>query len=334
MLEAPSNHFIHRPVCPGCGNGSARTLISLHYDSEPLAGFLARFYRRATDITTWCRDGLYQLDECATCGLVFQRFVGDDRLLTELYDRWITPSRPPEQEPAIAAMLARPKQSRDGHELMAVASFLRRPIQELKVFDYGMGWGLWAQVAHRLGAQSYGYDVAPSRCEYVATRGVKPIPLETVGSYQFDLINTEQVLEHLSQPSEVVRLLASALRPGGILKISVPHAPDLERRLEVPQWEPPPGTRGPLTAVQPLEHVNCFSERSLVALAHSVGLMPVTIPLRAYFAFVRHPGAIPLRDLRSFAKAWTRPLYHRLSQENLYMWFQKPHVSQMPQRTA
>jgi hypothetical protein len=138
-----------------------------------------------------------------------------------------------------------------------------------------------------------------------------------------DFVNTEQVFEHLSDPYEIISILASALRRGGLLKISVPQAPDLEYRLNGFDWNASPGRRSLLTAVHPLEHVNCFDARSLIALARRVGLEPVRIPVRAYMAFVRRPSAIPWTDPRAFAKAWARPLYHRFSRENLYMWFRR-----------
>ena len=47
---------------------------------------------------------------------------------------------------------------------------------------------------------------------------------DQVTKFEYDFINTEQVLEHVVDPYSVINLLASLLKDNGILKISVPNA--------------------------------------------------------------------------------------------------------------
>jgi SAM-dependent methyltransferase len=314
-----SSHFVCRERCPGCGSAAAGTLLDLPYDAPPVGDFVTRYYFRARDVRSWLAGGRYRLDRCGACGLVFQRFVGDDALLATLYGTWLTGAIDPDRDPEFRRQVAAPGQSRDGHELMAAAALLGRPVQSLRVLDYGMGWGLWALVAHGLGARAFGYDLAESRNDYVKRHGVTPVRLGELPGLGVDFINTEQVFEHLSAPAEVLALLASALAPGGILKISVPTSPDVERLLADVDW----GDLGALVAVHPLEHVNCFDRGSIATMAAASGLAPVAIPLRAYLSFLRVPGAIPKRA-RPLAKAFARPVYHRFSRENVYLWLRRP----------
>jgi SAM-dependent methyltransferase len=313
-------HFARRTVCPGCGASDAALLLDLPYREGPVRRFVAGYYARAEDLDRWLAEGRFRVERCATCGLVFQREVPDAALLEALYDRWLSEGGPPEHDPVLAAQLAAPARSRDGHELMAAAAALDRPLAQLRVLDYGMGWGLWAIVASRLGARAFGYDLAESRRHYASRHGVVPVELDAIPSLGVDFINAEQVFEHLAEPREVLRMLARALAPGGILKISVPLARGIDARLSRFDWDP----RGSATImpIHPLEHLNAFDAASLAAFAATEGLAPMRIPRRAYLAFFRAPGAVP-RGLAPFAKALARPLYHRFSRTNLYLWLRR-----------
>jgi hypothetical protein len=121
----------------------------------------------------------------------------------------------------------------------------------------------------------------------------------------FDFINTEQVFEHIAAPLDTLTMLAAALRREGLIKISVPDARDLKRRLNVMDWTAPYGSRNSLNDTIPLIHVNSFTHRSLVRMAQLAGLEPVNIPLRLqyiyatnwrlYFRPARCPGGADAR---------------------------------------
>jgi 2-polyprenyl-3-methyl-5-hydroxy-6-metoxy-1,4-benzoquinol methylase len=315
-----TGHFARRAVCPGCGSPDAATLVDLPYREGPVRRFVEGYYARAEGLDRWLSEGRFRVERCTACGLVFQREVPDAALLEALYDRWLSDGGPPEHDPVLAAQLASPAQSRDGHELMAAAAVLGRPLRGLRVLDYGMGWGLWAIVASRLGARAFGYDLAESRRQHAARHGVVPVEFDAIPALGVDFVNAEQVFEHLAEPREVLRSLARALAPGGILKISVPLARGLDARLAGFDWDPRGSSA--IMPIHPLEHLNAFDAASLSAFAATEGLVPMRIPRRAYLAFLRAPGATPGRPA-AFLKALARPLYHRFSRTNLYVWLRR-----------
>lgn len=316
----PPARFVEREACPACGSSHSHTLLIRPYNEGALRLFLTRYYSAAENLDAWLEGGTYQLERCAACQLVFQRFVGSEPLLSALYDRWLNNTYYP-GTPAFLAQVGAPSRTRDGHELFAAAHALGRPVPRLRVLDYGMGWGLWAQIAKRLGAQVFGYDLSKRRREHARSKGISVVAPEAFAEVQADFINADQILEHVTEPLAVVSQLASAVRPGGIVKISVPRARDIVRRLEELDWDAPKGSRSSLHVVQPLEHVNCFDSRSLEALCGRVGLRRIAVPWAAYGAFARVPGAIPWADPRRLAKSLLRPAYHKLSSTKLYAWF-------------
>jgi SAM-dependent methyltransferase len=315
--------FLRRDVCPACDGADAETLARLPYDSAPLLAFLKAYYAEATDLERWLAGATYEVVRCRACTLVFQRNVGGAGLLTALYDVWLNSSYRPEADAEYLSQVAAPARTRDGHELFAVARTLGGSCDSLRVLDYGMGWGLWARIAHGLGAMTYGFDLSASRCEYARAHGIEVVELDDLRGLGVDFVNADQVFEHLTSPVEVATLLASALRPGGILKIAVPRADDIASRLRSPDFDAPRSSRASLGAIHPLEHVNCFSPRSLTALARRVGLVPMRVPLASQVAFLATPNAIPRRPL-PLAKAIVRPLYNLAGRTNLYAWLRKP----------
>lgn len=75
-----------------------------------------------------------------------------------------------------------------------------------------------------------------------------------------------------------MRYLKQGLRPKGLLKISVPTAHNIKRRLARMDWKAPKGTRLSLNLVAPPEHINFFRRKSLLLMAEAAGMEEVTIP--------------------------------------------------------
>lgn len=304
--------FETRDRCPACASPAVRTRYACRFDQPPIGPFIAQYYRADPALL----DGTYRLDQCASCGTFFQAEVGNSALLETLYTDWLDWQWDPLSDPAYNFDVAHPRRSRDGHEIMAAARFLGRSLVDLKTLDFGMGWAGWARAAAGLGCDSVGFDLSPARMEFAARFGVRAAaPDET-----FDVINTEQVVEHVTDPRDTIRTLVAQLAPAGILKISVPSQHGVEALLArlangADRIDP-----SAIMPVHPLEHVNCYSRAGLIALAGDAGLEPVG-HFWSGFAFLGHRGSIAAGDLRRTAKAFARPFYNRFNPRNLYSWF-------------
>lgn len=167
--------------------------------------------------------------------------------------------------------------------------------------------GLWLGV--------YGTELSQARIEYAKASGIKVITWEDIPNYRFDFINTEQVFEHLSEPMETLVHLKRALKPGGMIKISVPNGWDIKRRLRIGDWTAPKGSRNSLNPIAPLEHINCFNHEVIVKMASRVGLKLEALPFR----LIKTGFAISLRDsLETIAK----PYYNFLTRrKSTYLFF-------------
>ena len=312
--------FIHRTRCPACHSTELQVEYASSFGSGPIAAFIRRYYK--IDPATF-EDGAYELIRCCDCGLLFQGWIGDDRLLSELYGQWINDANVPSEDPQYQRIMSRPLQSRDAHEIMAASSFLNVPTKHMVTLDYGMGWAMWARIARELGCRSFGSELSPDRVAFAKAHAIEVLQDDEIGTQEFHFINTEQVFEHLADPRGAAERLASALRPGGILKISVPSAEHVDSLLARLNDDARVPTDEELMPVQPLEHVNSFSMHSLERLADALRLSVVRPSLRDRYTFLKRAGTISLARPANTAKELIRPFHQYLNRRNLYVWMQK-----------
>jgi 2-polyprenyl-3-methyl-5-hydroxy-6-metoxy-1,4-benzoquinol methylase len=313
--------FVEREECPSCGATNGETI----YRSSFSDGAVGRFMRDYYKIDPATLDAApYELVRCPDCTLVCQRFVGDDDLLGELYGEWINDSNRPECDPQYRGQVSAPLRSRDGHEILVAAEFLKTTPEAMTVLDFGMGWGLWARIARQLGCVSCGQELAGERVAYARLHGVKPVATEDLGEPRFDFINAEQVMEHVRDLAPTAARLAASLRPGGILKVSVPNAQGAIRIAADLNAGRRRATFDEIMPVQPLEHVNSFTARALTVLSRKLGLEIVRPGIVQSYAFLKRRGSVSLTDLRNTAKELVRPVYQYHNRRNLYVWMRKP----------
>jgi len=215
----------------------------------------------------------YVLDECKSCGLVYQNQVPDGFLLNKLYDEWIDPEiwhekyRKRRRAPYFLWL---------AQETTRVLEYLDKPPASVSFLDFGMGWGNWCMIAKGFGCDVHGTELADTRMDNARELGVKPVPWKDLGKHKFDFINAEQVFEHLTEPLETLEYLKGALKPGGVIRINVPSGWDIKRRLDIWDWQLQSDDPDALSMlVAPLQHVNCFNYHALSTMGKAAGLRVV-----------------------------------------------------------
>lgn len=313
--------MIRRDQCPACGGSQHQSRAHLSYDQPPLTDYLRAFYRDypCCDFTALAGE-VYQLEECGSCGCHYQNPVPGADFLARFYGQGLYGAGTETSQPC------EPYQTEQmGRELMMVVRYLNPTVPRPSVLDFGTGNGHWAVLAEAAGLDTHASDLSTHAFDRLRTRGITCHPHDTLPQGRFDFVNTEQVFEHLVDPAAQLQVLAHSLRPGGIIKIGVPHDPLLRRKLRAPDWTAPKGSAASLNGVAPLEHLNHFEPVSLDALAARCGLESLAIigwelvPLRlaARPQSLRHRLGHWLR--RRLGETF-RP-HHRLTQTRFY---QKP----------
>ena len=271
-----NSHFETRECCPCCaGEGGAVRYDKLFCD-PPIREYLEAFYQPQGGVEFRFLDGAsFTLIECAGCGLIYQKHIANDELMARLYDRWIDPEKvfaaiDGRQSAAYFMSLAK--------QIANVISWFRVVPGALCCLDFGMGWGHWCRVARGFGCEVMGVELSEARIAFAKKSGLRVIDYGDLPTQSFDYINTEQVIEHIPLPFETLTYLKKSLRPGGLIRISVPDGWGIKRKLKRGNWLAPKGSRDSLNSVAPLEHINCFNYHVIVRLAARAGLKEQIVP--------------------------------------------------------
>jgi 2-polyprenyl-3-methyl-5-hydroxy-6-metoxy-1,4-benzoquinol methylase len=261
--------FLERRACPLCGAAHHDVLHSAPYGAPQVFEFIASYY--GGRIARADVDGaLFEVRRCAKCGFLWQAYHLDAAGSTRLYEEWISP------EESLAKKTRADVTLYEGYarEAAAIAQRLRRKPADVSVLDFGMGWGAWCRVAQAFGYRVTGFEPSQRRRDHARAHGIAAIAaIEALGHYDF--VNCHQVLEHVPDPLATLARLAAALAPGGQVRISVPDGHGVEAALRSPAW------RAAKDALHPLEHINCFTGRTLHELAARAGLRPAPDPAPA-----------------------------------------------------
>jgi SAM-dependent methyltransferase len=307
--------FAVRKACPVCAGTDLSELYRCAYTASPIRDFMETRYARIGTIDFGLlEEADYALKECGGCGLIFQEQVPDEGLSEIVYERWADPEKAylHKEKRAVAG------RGRNALEVMSILEFFGRKPEDLRLLDFGMGWGFWVRIARAFGCQAYGLEVSASRVEHAEEHGVETLNPDRLDAYEFDFINSEQVFEHLPRPFETAVELAGRLRDGGILKISVPNGMRVKGRLRNPDWLAPYGSSRSLNDVSPLQHLNCFTHRSLLRLGRRAGLRPVKVPARLRYRYMptwERPSRLVKRTVGQH--------YRAVRRQSTNLWFRR-----------
>jgi len=268
--------------------------------------YLLEFYAGRLDPDSL--DGDFALVDCPACGLLYQQRVPAPGSVAEFYELVVEAERDDVEQRRGATV-----RSGARLDLDRTVRRSRRPAAQVDVLDYGAGTGVWLDAAAEFGCRTTGAEIDPSARSRLEAVGHATVDHDQLPDAAFDLVNLEQVLEHVLEPLEVMERVAASVRPDGLVRVCVPNGGRVRSLLADPNWSAPKGSPASLNAVAPLEHVNCFDHRSLTAVGRAAGLEPFQFSLGVDLA-----GS---RDLRTFLGALKRQF---MQPNGTLVWFRRP----------
>ena len=228
--------------CPICGGGT-RVLLEDLYDDR------------------YGHPGLFDVRACNRCGhghlaASFEP-VELGRLYSDFYPRSvldIESFRPYEEVRGWRAWLAGER-----------ASAFRSVPRNVRVLDVGCGFGETLAYHEARGCEAYGVEADENILRVGERFGLKVrAGLFDPANYEpgsFDYVTLDQVIEHVSDPKEFMRGVATVLKPGGVAIVSTPNGRGYGARLLGRKW---------INWHVPY-HLQYFSRRSLRTLAADSG---------------------------------------------------------------
>jgi 2-polyprenyl-3-methyl-5-hydroxy-6-metoxy-1,4-benzoquinol methylase len=257
--------------------------------------------------TSFLRGIDFEIVKCRKCHFAFQKNVFKDQKLNDLYNKWIDPKLAEEWH-----------NDRNTFEeslfyiriLVFAKNYHNKPSAEIKVLDFGAGFGEFLAIAQNMGFQSYALEYSAERIRVLQNRGIPVIDYNE--SMSFDLIVVNQVLEHLTDPAMVLRDIYSRLNSNGIAFLAVPNCPKIERQLKrtTSIVDGKEMEKVLLDAsVTAFQHVNFFNNANFGTLIRNCGFQVIFDP---YFGMMSWES-----NYRSFV----RLLYRVLFQPSYYHLF-------------
>lgn len=206
------------------------------------------------------------------------------------------------------------------NELIFLKNVSEKDIDNIRFLDFGMGWSEWCIAAKSIGMNSYGTDISKEKLRYAEKNGVSIFNEFEIHNNKFDIINAEQVFEHIPNPLEQLKYFKNFLNINGIIRITVPNGTRIKNKLTDKKWDKSKHDIRSINSASPLEHINTYNYKSLDYLGHSLGLKIKEIPIYKQYN-IRSKGI----KAKTYLKDITRPIIRkfRLNLSNeLYMLYQ------------
>ena len=260
-------NIIARNDCFACQSKDIEILKSVPFMSDIVFDFLKLSYGSNVQNLN-LKDKNIAYSYCRNCSMVWQKYILNDEGLEYLYEKLVS---------AKSSLDKRENGSYTQFEsyledVKRIKFFYpnNKP-REIKVLDFGMGWGHYCIAANAVGFNTYGCELSEERIKYAKTKGVNIIKnTKEINDNFYDFINVEQVFEHLSNPVEILQELSRILKLGGILKISVPNSMHSIKNLRSGSWKPIKDS------LEPLQHINSFTNQTLKTFALNNNFTNVT----------------------------------------------------------
>ncbi len=162
-------------------------------------------------------------------------------------------------------------------ELTFLQNFHKK--KNLNILDYGAGWGTWLNSIKKRCPNVFAIELSSKRRKYLKKNKITVINDKNKLAYKnfFHVVKLEQVLEHIVNLDEIIKNLKHMMKRDSTLIIGVPNG-QKEINQNLIQIK-----KGP---IQPLEHLNCFNNKSLKIFFEKNGFKTISI-LEIIFSFLK-----------------------------------------------
>jgi 2-polyprenyl-3-methyl-5-hydroxy-6-metoxy-1,4-benzoquinol methylase len=269
--DVPTQHTSR--ACPACGSQTRREIA--HLAAEQFCKVNSTYRADFATVLDIPPDAVYPLARCAACGFVYAALLLPDEFLERVYDRVID---------AEQGFFESCSPGWVAHQLALGSRFLdqlQRQYSEkkqLKVLDFGCGYGTLVQAVSGPRISCVGFETSPKRLDYLRRQGLEACSTqeEVMKNGPYHGIVLSDVLEHVLHPRETLTLCRNLLVDNGVLCVHVPNFSEERLNQELAELSFGRQTR----ELNPWEHLNYFSPASLRQMVRTAGfrlLEPGTI---------------------------------------------------------
>jgi 2-polyprenyl-3-methyl-5-hydroxy-6-metoxy-1,4-benzoquinol methylase len=206
-------------TCPVCGGREADAWKQRNLERDLVPDDL---------LITDARYGVtLSLLKCRGCGFIFAE-DSEMEHLTALYEELSDPAYEEGEEFR-------------GLQMRWILELAKRAKPDAKsLLDVGAAAGLLLREARDFGFEAEGVEPSASLVATARASGVVVhqgvLPHDALADRRFDIVSAIDVIEHVADPVELIRVAASYLAPGGVLAVVTPDIGSLAARMLGPRW--------------------------------------------------------------------------------------------------
>lgn len=211
------------------------------------------------------------LKRCNSCTQIFQAHVLDEEWMNVAYSRWASAEAIAAFE-RMSGIASFSHQYRAGIDRTKHVVRLEKLTTEIRggaaprLLDFGCGRGEFVNACRNHGLEAYGVDFATSRMDSAVTKIVPS--LDDVNGV-FHAVTLFEVLEHVTNPADILGSLSARMVIGGILIVETPDCTGVtgirsERDLQL---------------VDPIQHINGYTPDTLTNIVERAGFKRIRRPV-------------------------------------------------------
>jgi len=247
--------------CPVCDMKNAKVIM--RFTPELICAMNATYdVDRFKDVVRGKED-LLTYSQCQECGMIYCENVWNNETLRRVYEDVIIQEKSRRKTMAVRKRLGQVQNWKNVLTLLLLMG--KKELRNIKIIDYGCGWGDLLGVIYCEGVEVLGYD------KYVAKTaiplGKKELyarSIEELKSFgPVDVLFMTSVLEHLQDTGKALRMAKSLLKRNGIIVIRVMDYRSVYIKKNIYRL------RNNLPALSknlnPIEHVNLYDYDSVCA---------------------------------------------------------------------
>jgi SAM-dependent methyltransferase len=286
--------FATRDTCISCGSEDLQRLSDGRFDQGALHEFLSNDPWGESPVP-YLAGQVWRYVKCGTCDTAFHANVLTPEWNDINFSRWMSADAIAEFERTHGGTdrLFDRATHYTKHVLQLASLIEARP---LRVLDFGCGNGEFLAICHQFGFEAVGVDRSTARRDKAGVDVLASI--DELGERTFHVITLFEVLEHLDNPSGILKMLRGHLAPGGILILETPDCSGVRSIQSMRDYE----------CIHPLQHINGFTPETLRGFAERLGFESIAKP-------VSHVTASPVKAAKTEARRVLAPILRPTTQQ-------------------
>ena len=256
-----------RVKCPCCSSRSINQIFKTNIKKNTLY-LLGKIYKKNINNIIFDSKETIRVMQCKKCNLKFHKNIPNLSSLNLIYSYLIDELG--SYRKFLGSNHIRIIKSKK--LLLRLKNTLK--MKSINYVDFGFGWGSFLKAGKEINLNTFGIETNELQKNFVKDyeikvfRDLKEFKESKYQLKKFSLITLNQVLEHLTDPLEILIDLRNVSHNISLLYISVPG---YIKKLTLDKKDVL--RKGPL---QPFEHLNCFSMKSINELAHRSGWLIIS----------------------------------------------------------